>query len=390
MKRYLTQNLYPLIALAVFTAMALGGWLPPDATASAAVVLAVSSSGVPLFAGVEDLDDMFMATMEEFDKEIMDELSVSHPVWEYLQRNNLIEYVDEIGTHVAGRLRKYKNGTVKWVSGYDDADNVPSQLLGEAKFAYGHLHGVQMYNREELIKNSGKQQMIDLVEEKSNQLLEDLDTEAAETILGTQDADGRKPVGIGRIMDETVAVGGIDPATAGNDFWKPYRCYKTGTTAFALATEFRDGMRKLYRTVHVNGGGRVLGASKKDKAANLTRNSGYVLVCGEDLYNEHQKSAENALRLTIADLKSQQGWGSFEMFDYNGTTIIYEPTLGAKEGWLINFKTGIRVRVHRGTNFKFSDWMMMPNKAQAKKRDNLTYLAVYAKSRRANGKIIFS
>ncbi len=390
MKTYLKTHAFQLATAAVLIALAAFGVMPPAAAALPLFALSVNSSGIPLFAGIEPLDDMFMATMEELDKEIVDELTVSHPVWEYVQRGGFIEYVDEIGTHVHGFLRRYKNGTVKWVSGYDDADNTPAQVLGETKTPYGQLAGTQMYNREELVKNSGRQQLIDLVDTKQSQLLEDLDVEFAETIIGTQDADGRKPLGIGRIMDPTVACCDIDPATPGLEFWKPYKVEKSAGVNFALATEFRDGVRKMYREIHVSGGGRVLGDSMKDKSAKLTSGSGYVLICGADLYNEHQKYAETALRLTIADLKSQQGWGSFEMFDYNGVTIIYDPALGAKVGWLINFKTGIRIRVHRGTAFTFDDWQMMTAKVQTKKRNNLTYVAVYAKSRRANAVVTFS
>ncbi len=390
MKTFLKTHCWQLAAFAVLATLAVAGVMPAEAAPLPLMALSVNSTGIPLFAGVEDMDDMFMATMEELDMEIVDERTISHPVWEYLQRNGLIEYVEEIGTHVHGYLRRFKNGTVKWVSGYDDADNTPAQILGETKTAYGHLAATQMYNREELIKNSGKQQMIDLVESKQLQLLEDMDTEAAETIIGTQDADGRKPLGIGRIMDPTAACCGINPATPGFEFWKPYKVEKSAGVNFALATEFRDGIRQMYREVHAAGGGRVLGASKKDKGAKLTSGSGYVLICGADLYNEHQKYAETALRLTIADLKSQQGWGDFNMFDYNGVTIIYEPALGAKVGWFINFKTGIRVRVHRGTNFKFDDWQMMTAKVQTKKRNCLLYIATYAKSRRANAVVTFS
>src|SRR3990167_6910124 len=164
MKTYLKTHFWQLTAFAVLALLAAAGVMPTEAAALPLMALSVNSTGIPLFAGVEDLDDMFMATMEELDKEVMDEVSIAHPFWEYLQQNNLFEYVDEIGTHIRGSLRRFKNGTVKWVTGYDDADNTPSQLLGEARTPYGHLHGVQMYNREELVKNSGKQQLIDLVE----------------------------------------------------------------------------------------------------------------------------------------------------------------------------------------------------------------------------------
>jgi hypothetical protein len=390
MKSYWKTHSLQLTVAALLIVAAAVGLVPPEASALPLMALSVNSAGIPLFAGVEDLDDMFMATMEEMDKEISDELSIAHPLWEYLQQNNLIEYKDEINTHVHGFLRMFKNGTVKWFSGYDDSDNTPSKLLGETKTAYGHLTGAQMYNREELVKNSGRQQMIDLVEGKTNDLLEELDREAAETFIGTQDADGRKPLGLGRIMDPTLACCGIDPATAGFEFWKPQLIYKTGTTKFALATEFRPGQRKRDRVVRVSGAGRILGAKLKDKTVPIKNSSGYVEVCGEDVYDMHQQFAETALRLTIADLKSQQSWGSYEMFDYNGKTIVYDPALAAKMTWFMNFRNGVRVRVHRGTNFKFDDWQMITSKVQTKKRNNLLYMAVYAKSRRANAVMEYS
>lgn len=346
--------------------------------------MAVSSTGVPLFAGIEDLDDMFISTMEEMDREISDELVIAHPFWEFIQKHNLIELRDDIGTHVPVRRRKTRNPTVQWVTGYDDAISTPAAVLDEAKFAYGHLTARQMYNREELVKNSGAGQLIDLVEAKADQAFTDANEEFANTIIGTQDADGRKPLGLGRLMDETASVAGVDPASDAT--WKPNRIYKTGTTNFTLATEFRDGMRKLYRAQHVNGGGMSLG-QKMNGRGGMKR---CLFLCGEDLYNEHQKWAENALQLTLSEIKGSSGWGDYEMFDFMGKTIVYEPSLAAKEGWFLDMEKGVRVRIHSGTNFKWTPWSLLPNKVEAKYRDLLTYVCVYSKSRRANARVVFS
>lgn len=391
MKTLLLNRHFQIAVLVVALAAASFFGYPVEAGWMIGALGMLSSNGSVLFAGIEPIDDMFMATMDEMDKEISDEVVISHPIWEYLQRNNLIEYRDSIGLYVPVHLRTKKNPTVQWHTGYQDANSTPAELLNEARFFYGHLTGRQLYNREELVKNQGEEQLIDLVEGKQDQLHSDLNEEFATTIIGTQDADGKKPMGLGRVMDETAACGGINPATPGNEFWKPFVCEKTPGVDFALATEFRDGMRKLYRNLHVSGGGKKLGDNPKDgKGAPVKHTSGYVLLCGEDLYNEHQKYAENALRITIADIKAQQSWGDFEMFDYNGTTIVYEPAMAAKEGWLVNFKRGVRVRIHSGTNFTWTPWRFLDNKVEVKYRDNLTYAAVYAKSRRANGKITFS
>lgn len=344
--------------------------------------MAVSSTGVPLFAGIEDIDDMFMATMEEYDSEIMDELRIAHPFWDYLTRYKLFEMRSDISTHITVRRNKTRNPTVQWHSGYDDAVSTPASLLDEAKFAYGHITGRQMYNREELTKNSGRGQLVDLVEEKGNQVYRDVNEEAAATIIGVQDADGRKPLGLGRIMDESLACGNIDPASDAT--WKAPRIYKTGTTNFTLSTEFRLGMRKLYRTMNVNGAGQAL----RDKGQRKTGN--FLLLCGEDVFDEHQKWAESVLQARMDEIKDSSGWGSAEMFDLNGKTIAYEPALAAKEAWFLNLDVGVRVRLHSGTNFTWSDWFLLPGKVQAKARDLLLYCAVYTKQRRANGRIVFN
>jgi hypothetical protein len=345
--------------------------------------MAIVSTGIPLFAGIEDLDDMFIATMEEMDKEVGDDLVIAHPFFEYMQRHNLIEYREEIATHIPVRRRVHRNPTTQWITGYDDADSTPANLLGEVRFPYGHITGRQMYNREELVKNQGGQ-LIDLVEGKQNQLYSDVREEFADTLVGTQDADGRKPLGLGRIMDETATVAGLAPGD--DSTWKPNRIYKTGTTDYTLATEFRDGMRKLYRDRSVSAGGRVLGRDKDGKV----RMAKHALLCGEDLYNEHQKWAENILRVSMEEIKNSSGWGDYEMFDFNGKTIIYEPALSAKHGWYLDLDQGVKLRIHSGTNFIWTKWNLLPGKVEVKYRDLLCYVSLYSRSRKANSKIVFS
>lgn len=349
--------------------------------------MSVNSSGLNLFAGVEDIEDMFIATMEEMDKEVSNEVSISHPLWEYLQRHNLLEFRASIGTHVPVKLRPYKNNTVKWISGYDDANNTPSKVLKEAKFDYGQLHGVQMYNREELVKNQGPEQLIDLVEEKDAELRDDLNEELANILVGTANSDGKRPMGIGRVVTFDATCGTIDPTAAGMSFWNPQQGLKVGGGSYALATELRAGLRRLDRLTLINGGP---GKTKSEKGASGQGRRPDVYVCGEDVYDAMQAWAEGLLQVTIKDIKESSGWGDFEMFTANGRTVIFEPALPTKQLWSLNLRNSIKIRIHRGTYFNYGPWEVMTDKAQAKKRDNLTYLAVYCKSRRANGTMTFT
>jgi len=333
--------------------------------------MSVNPSGVQLFSGIESADDMFMATMEEMDKDPINLIDIKDPIWEYLKRHNMIEYVDDIGTYVPVHLLDKKNSTVKDFSHYDDADNTPQDALEEAKFSYGHISGVQMYSREELVKNQGKTQMIDLVNTKQEQLSSSMTNHAASRIKGTQDSDGKKTMGMGRIMTLDATCGGIDPTDGKHAYWNPQKGVKAGGGSYSLATEMRAGLRRLNRLCSYQG------------------ERPTFLRAGEDLYDSMQAWAEEKLRMTMDEVKDSGGWGDHEMFTINGQTVVYDAELAAKRGELYNMKR-TKVRIHKGTNFQYTPWQMMEGKVAAKKRNCLLYVAVYCQRRNSNGFVDFT
>lgn len=331
----------------------------------------LDGTGVPLFAGLESTEDLFISTLEEMDKDVESEIDIPHPIYRYLKDNDLIEYRSSTGAYVPVKLVDKPNSTVKDFSAYDDVDNTPQDALSEAKFTYGNTVGVQMYSREELTINQGEEQLLDLVEIKQEQLETSMGNHFGDLVIGSQDADGRKMMGVGRIMAFGQKCGGIDPTVAGFGYWNPQQGLKAAGGSYALATEFRAGFRRLVR----------LCTYRQDKPD--------VFVCGEDLYDAFQAYAEAALRLSVEDLQKQRGWGDFNMFPLNGTTIIYDQGMGAKTGWLMNFKKYIKLRIHSGTNFVFDPWQMMESKV-AKKRNCLVRAALYCKRRNCNGVITYT
>jgi hypothetical protein len=333
-------------------------------------------TSIPLFAGVEDTESMFIATLDELDQQrnVESEVKDHWAFWEYLKNKNLVEYADDIGLYYPVNLRR-RAPTGQWISGYDDADRTPIDTLSQAKFPYGHLTVSQMYNREELVKNSGKTQLIDLVKEKEESAMDGLNNGFGETLLGTQDADGKKPMGLGRIVTYGQACGGVNPTVAGFEFWNPSRGLTSGGAQYALATAYREGMRRLLRVCRTAGNG--VGPD--------------VSIEGEDVYEAGKAHWEGKLQVRLDELKDQQGWGAQEMFtDLDGVTHIYEQSLTAKMAWLINFRRYVKVRIHKGTNFSWQPWMSLPGKVQTKTRDNLTYVSVACKRRAPNGTITYT
>lgn len=337
--------------------------------------MSVNKDGVPLFAGAEDLDDMFISTMEEMDKDVESIIKINHPLWEHFVESNLIEYRDSIGTHVPVKLMSKLNSTVKSFSHYDEVDNTPQDALQEAKGNYGFVVGTQMYSYQELIQNSGAEQLVDLVETKTEQLSESMTIFVNDKFMGSQAADGREFDGLGRLMAVNTPFMNIDPAAEGYAYWNPQpgtKNGKPGGAQFALATEMQAGLRKLFRDCELVGRGRPT-----------------VLVCGEDLYDSQLAYWENKVQLTLEETHKRAPDAGLTFKTPRGLTVMYDPKLGAKEGWALNTKYGVKVRIHKGTNFKFQPWQMMEKKV-AKKRDCLLAISVYTKRRNANGYINFA
>lgn len=327
---------------------------------------------LPLFAGTEDTEDMFLHTMAELDKELVNELKVDHPLWEYLQDKNLIKYQSDISTEITIPLLDKPNSTVKDFTAYDDADLSPQDATSEAKFIWGHIAGTQMYNREELIKNSGKYKLLDLVETKTLQLKESINNHFSGKLMGDQDSDGRVIMGIGRILKKDAVCGGIDPTKTGFKYWNPQYTTKDGTAKFTLAKDdYRAGMRKLRRECTTN---------------NMSPD---VFFMGEDVWDCHCAWTEDKSQVQLTPEQAAK-FAGYEMLIDNGRFYAYNENLPPKTVWALNFKNrGVELRIHKETNFSFQPWENTAGKIQAKHRHCLLYAATVCRKRNLNGVIEF-
>ena len=328
---------------------------------------------LPLFAGTEDTEDLFLASMSELDKELVNELKVDHPLWEYLQDKNLIKYQNDISTDIPIPLLDKPNSTVKDFTAYDDADLTPQDATSEARYLWGHIAGTQMYNREEMVKNTGRYKLLDLVETKTIQLKESINNHFGNKLIGQQDCDGRAFMGIGLILKKDVKCGGINPTDANFGYWNPQTPSKDGAGAkYALATDYRAAMRKLRRDCTMN---------------NMSPD---VYFMGEDVWDEHCKFVEDK---TTIQLSAEQAakFAGYEMMVDNGRFYMYEKNLPAKTVWALNFKNrAVELRIHKNTNFAFQPWENTSGKIQSKHRHCLLYTAVVCRKRNLNGLLEFA
>lgn len=327
---------------------------------------------LPLFSGTSDTEDMFLHTMYELDKDLVNMLKVNHVIWEILQSRNLIKYQGDISTDIQIPLLTKPNSTIKSYTGYDDADLTPQDATQYAIYLWGHIAGTQMYNREEMEKNQGKSRLLDLIETKTEQLKTSINNHFAEKLIGTQDYDGRDFMGLGRIITKDAVCGGIDPTATGNSFWNPQIAFKNPATSekFPLS-EHRQGIRKLRRQCTIAG------------------RSPDIFFMGEDVWETHCDWLDSVNQVQVDPMKAAL-MESYEMLYHAGKYFIYDEDLDPKECWAFNFKDrGVQLRIHKNTNFSFQPWEITPNKIATKHRHCLLYATVVCCERRLNGKIEF-
>ncbi len=327
---------------------------------------------LPLFEGTQDTEDMFLHSMYELDKGLVNMLKVNHAIWEILQSRKLIKYQSDVSTDIQIPLLTKANTTIKSFTGYDDADLTPQDATQYAIYMWGHIAGTQMYNREEMEKNSGESKLLDLMETKTEQLKTSIDNHFATKLIGSQDYDGRDFMGLGRIVTKDAVCGGIDPTATGNAFWNPQVAFKDpgNSTKFPL-DEHREGIRKLRRKCTIGG------------------RSPDVFFMGEDIWEAHCKWLESILQVQVSPEKAAM-MESFEMLFHMGRYFIYDENLDAKTVWAFNFKNrGVQLRIHKNTNFSMQPWEVTPNKIATKHRHCLLYATVVCCERRLNGMMEF-
>ena len=168
-------------------------------------------------------------------------------------------------------------------------------------------------------------------------------------------------------MTYNAVSGGIDPTDGVHTIWNPQRMLKVGGGSYSLATELRAGLRRLSRLCSYN---------------NLYPD---LFVMGENVFDAQMSFMEGAVKITLDQLQNDKGmWENFEMYEHRGSVYLYDKALGVNEVWAINHQF-LKIRVHKGTNFTYSDWAPMPGKIAAKSRSCLLYATPYLKRRDAHG-----
>jgi hypothetical protein len=165
-------------------------------------------------------DAMLTTTMHNYRKTLTDNIFNGRPLLNYLMSKGRVRTVNG-GVSIVEPLI-YAEGEAGSYSEWQQLTITPQEGISAAQYPWRQLYATIAISGLEEAQNNGKEAAINLLEAKVMQAEETLRNRLSRQLYGTlgASADPTKDfLSLDAIIDSTGAIGGIDPAVAGNEWW---------------------------------------------------------------------------------------------------------------------------------------------------------------------------
>lgn len=283
-------------------------------------------------AGNVNFDDLLTTTLESRTGKLADNVTDNNALLSRLKERGNIRPISG-GTKIVEEL-EYGESDTYWYSGYDTLTFNNPQLFTAAEYELKLLAAQIGCSGEELLKNSGRERVIDLMEAKIKNAEKSLANQMSVGIYsdGTGNS-GKQLTGLKALVADdptTGTVGGINRATSGNEFWRN----QTSTAGSALTAS----------TIYAAMNGVFLACSRGSDKPDL-------IVADDSMFKTYEASLVPQQRFTNAKL----GEAGFENLKFKGADVIYDGGIGgqcpSKHMYFLNTEY-LKLRPHRERNFK--------------------------------------
>ena len=167
-------------------------------------------------------NEVFTSTLESRSRQLADNVSLNNALLNKLREKGNIRKISG-GSKILEEL-EYGEGDMVWYSGYDTISYTPKQLFTAAEYALKLCAVPVAISGEDLLKNSGEEQVIDLFEKRIENAMKTMSNQMAKAVYGDGTGTSGKEIGGLQFLvadsPATGTVGGINRATSGNEFWR--------------------------------------------------------------------------------------------------------------------------------------------------------------------------
>lgn len=164
-----------------------------------------------------DYDTILSTTLANYRPTLTDNIFKATPLLYKLKQNTRM--LD--GGHSIVEPLAYEFGQSGSYAGYDQIAISPVDTATAAEYKWKQLFASIMISGLEEAQNSGKEQVVHLLEAKIKQAERTLKNDINGQLYGDGTGNsGKDLLGLDAIVSDTVTLGGIDPTVGGNEYWQ--------------------------------------------------------------------------------------------------------------------------------------------------------------------------
>lgn len=169
-----------------------------------------------------NFDALLSTTLAKYRDQLTDNVFTARPLTYFLTDKGRIRMIDG-GTKIIEPLIYGQNSTVASYSGYDTIGLTAQTGITAAEFEWKQYAASIAISGIEEAKNNGDSAILNLLEAKVMQAEESLREGFNTMFFGDGTGNSAKDWnGLGNLVSTTGTVGGINRATAGNEYWRSY------------------------------------------------------------------------------------------------------------------------------------------------------------------------
>jgi len=256
-----------------------------------------------------NFDALLSTTLANYRDKLTDNVFTARPLTYWLSDKGRIR-TESGGTKIVEQLIYGQNDTVKSYSGYETLSLTPQEGISAAEYDWKQYGASIAISGIEEAKNNGEHAIIDLLEAKIMQAEESLREGFNQMFFGDGTGNsGKNWNGLGNLIESGNTVGGINSATAGNEYWRSYEENTAGAlTLLQMAT--------AYNSVSV-------GNDHPD-----------LILTTQTLFEKYESLLQPQLRYT--DTKTAEA--GFQNLLFKGAPIMYDVHAPAGTMFFINSK----------------------------------------------------
>lgn len=275
-------------------------------------------------------NDMLTSTLMDRSGQLHDNMSKNSALLSRLKQKGKMKPISG-GNKILEEL-EYGEGDMVWYSGYDTITYQQKQLFTAAEYSLKLCAVPVAISGEELLMNSGEEQIMDLFEKRVNNAEKTLIKKMSAAVYSDGTGSSGKEIGGLALLvaddSTTGTVGGINRAETGNEFWR-----NQVESAALTKDNILSKMNELYLKCS-------RGSDKPD-----------LIVCDDTLYSLYDSTLMDLQRFC----NPQAAEGGFISLKFKGADVIYDGGQGgncpANHMYFLNTDY-IYLRTHKDRDMK--------------------------------------